>query len=78
MIHIVDKNDDCPLKRVDKKTKYFRLQPSLAALGDGLPSTAGSQRDEAKMQASVMTKNRTQDLNQDDQRSKLESQLTSR
>ena len=77
MIHIVDKNDDCPLKRVDK-TKPFHLQPSLAALGDGLPSRVGSQRDEAKMQVSAVPKNRTQDLNQDDQRSKLESQLTSR
>jgi hypothetical protein len=32
------------------------LHPSLASLGDGLPSRAGSQRDEAKRQASAVTR----------------------
>ncbi len=34
----------------------LNLQPSLASLGDGLPGRAGSQRDEAKMQAPVLPK----------------------
>ena len=32
--------------------KELDLHPSLASLGDGLPSSVGSQRDEAKRQTS--------------------------
>ncbi len=34
--------------------KWYVLQPSLASLRDGLPGRAGSQRDEAKMQAPIL------------------------
>jgi len=34
----------------------FDMHPSLASLGDGLPSSAGSQRDEAKRQASDLNR----------------------
>ncbi len=36
--------------------KLLDMYPSLASLGDGLPSRAGSQRDEAKMHAADTTK----------------------
>ena len=44
---------DCILAQMQKG---FDLHPSLASLGDGLPSSAGSQRDEAKMQAPALTR----------------------
>ncbi|KAA6426217.1 MAG: hypothetical protein FRX49_04069 [Trebouxia sp. A1-2] len=42
---------DDPGLSVDSATL---VQPSLASLGDGLPGRAGSQRDEAKMQAPIL------------------------
>ena len=41
--------------KTNLQNEYY-LQPSLASLGDGLPGRAGSQRDEAKMQAPVLLK----------------------
>ena len=46
----------------DAKTKEMMpkqkmgLLPSVTSLGDGLPSRAGSQRDEAKWQVSTLSK----------------------
>ena len=45
-----------------KKTMMLDMHPSLASLGDGLPSSAGSQRDEAKRHAPALQLTRTQDL----------------
>ena len=44
--------------------KCCNLQPSLASLGDGLPSRAGSQRDEAKWQDPALIKFSTKALTQ--------------
>ena len=46
---------------------YMDLHPSLASLGDGLPDSVGTQRDEAKRQASILPRTETQYLSLENQ-----------